>query len=385
LASLFTVKPLLLLSRGSNDADFLYACRFSVERAVYLRFGPGDDVLVVAPMELERARREGRAAKVVDRREAGWVDQEDDLAAWSEVARRVLADRGATQASISPLLPAATYEALRAAGVDPKIDRRLFLDERRRKSPEEADSIHAAQEAAEAACVEVIGQLAEASPQADGVLWLQDSPLTSERLMARAQATLNEIGYTSAEMIVAGAPECALPHFAGAGSIRAGGPVIIDIFPQGRTTRYHGDLTRTVVVGRASDAVRRMHDTCVEALERATSVITAGRACRDVHLAVCQVLVGRGYGTTTEGYEGRPDGPRMTHSTGHGVGLEVHEAPFLRNVEGELRAGDVVTVEPGLYQPGLGGVRVEDTGLVTTNGFRNFTRLPRSLEPRDYL
>ncbi len=379
------MKPLLLLSRGHDDADFLYACRFPVEQAVYLRFAQGDDVLVVAPMELDRARREGRAANVVDRREAGWVDQEDDLAAWSEVARRLLAERGAAQARISPLLPAATYEALRAAGVDPEIDRRLFLDERRRKSPEEADSIHAAQEAAEAACVEVIGQLAEASVQPDGTLWLRDSPLTSERLMARAQAALNEIGYTSADMIVAGSPECALPHFAGAGPVRADGPVIIDIFPQGRTTHYHGDLTRTVVVGRPSDAVRRMHDACVEALERAAGALTAGAGCRDVHRAVCEVLVGRGYGTTTEGYAGNPDGPRMTHSTGHGVGLEVHEAPYLRNVGGELRAGDVVTVEPGLYQAGLGGVRVEDTGMVTTNGFRNFTRLPRSLDPADYL
>jgi Xaa-Pro aminopeptidase len=140
-----------------------------------------------------------------------------------------------------------------------------------------------------------------------------------------------------------------------------------------------------VVVGRPSDAVRRMHETCVEALERGTAALTAGAGCRDVHLAVCEVLVARGYGTTTEGYAGNPDGPRMTHSTGHGVGLEVHEAPYLRNVDGELRAGDVVTVEPGLYQAGLGGVRVEDTGMVTTDGFRNFTHLPRSLDPADYL
>ena len=379
------MKPLLLLSRGDGDADFLYACRFPVERSLYLRFDPADDLLVVPPMEVDRARREGRARRIVDRLQVGWVDREDELDAWSELAARLLAERGARQVRVSPLLPVAAYEALRAAGLEPEIDRRLFREERRRKSPEEGEAIHAAQEAAEAACVEIVGQLAAADPRRDGVLWLEDSPLTSERLMARALATLTEIGYSAAEMIVAGWPECALPHFRGAGAIRADAPVIIDIFPQGRTTHYHGDLTRTVVVGTPSDAVRRMHEACVEALERAVADIRPGASCRAVHRGVCEVLVGRGFGTTTEGFAGRADGPRMTHSTGHGVGLEVHEEPRLRDFEDVLRAGDVVTVEPGLYQPGLGGVRVEDTGMVTASGFRNFTRLTRSLAPADYL
>jgi Xaa-Pro aminopeptidase len=114
-------------------------------------------------------------------------------------------------------------------------------------------------------------------------------------------------------------------------------------------------------------------------------LLTEGVNGRDVHRAVCRTLVERGFGTTTAGFEGDPGGPRMIHSTGHGVGLEVHEAPQLRDLDYPLRAGDVVTVEPGLYQVGLGGVRVEDTGLVTANGFRNFTSLPRSLDPGDYL
>jgi Xaa-Pro aminopeptidase len=379
------VVPLLLLSRGAGDADFLYACRLPVEEALYLRFAPGDDLLVVSGMELARAHREGRAAQIVDRQEVGWVEQPDTLAAWSDLACRLLARRRATSATVSPRLPAAAYEAIREGGIEPCIDRALFREERRRKTPEEAEFIHAAQQAAEAACVEVIGQLAESEPQRDGLLWLGGSPLTSERLMARAQAALNEIGYSAAEMIVAGSPESALPHFRGAGPIRAGEPVIIDIFPRGSSSHYHGDLTRTVVVGRPSDAVQRMHDVCVEALDRAIDQLAEGANGRDVHLTVCRHLVERGYGTATPGFEGRPEGPRMIHSTGHGVGLEVHEAPQLRNLDYPLHAGDVVTVEPGLYQAGLGGVRVEDTGILTRDGFRNFTSLPRSLSPGDYL
>jgi Xaa-Pro aminopeptidase len=99
----------------------------------------------------------------------------------------------------------------------------------------------------------------------------------------------------------------------------------------------------------------------------------------------CQSLVDHGFGTSTKGFEGKADGPRMIHSTGHGVGLEVHEGPQLRDFDYPLLAGDVVTVEPGLYELGLGGVRVEDTGIVTADGFRNFTSLPRSLDPADYV
>jgi Xaa-Pro aminopeptidase len=233
--------------------------------------------------------------------------------------------------------------------------------------------------------VEVSRNLAAAEAGSDGILQLEGLPLTSEALMARAQLVLNEHGHSAAEMIVASSPGCALPHFRGAGPIRADGPVIIDIFPRGNTSRYHGDLTRTVVPGTISDAFRRMHDASEAALEAACRVLRAGADGREVHRMACRVLVDRGYGTSTNGFVGNPDGPRMTHSTGHGVGLEVHEAPYLRDLEYPLVEGDVVTVEPGLYQEGLGGVRVEDTGMVTADGFDNFTSLPRSLDPRAYL
>ena len=161
--------------------------------------------------------------------------------------------------------------------------------------------------------------------------------------------------------------------------------MIIDIFPRGNASRYHGDLTRTVVPGTISDAFRRMHEASEAALDAAVRVLRAGADGRQVHRMACQVLVDRGYGTTTAGFEGNQAGPHMIHSTGHGVGLEVHEAPYLRDLEYPLLERDVVTVEPGLYQEGLGGIRVEDTGMVTADGFDNFTSLPRSLDPRAYL
>jgi Xaa-Pro aminopeptidase len=187
-------------------------------------------------------------------------------------------------------------------------------------------------------------------------------------------------------MIIAGSPENAMPHYRGEGPIKAGAPLIIDIFPASRATHYHGDLTRTVVVGEIPEEFRRMHAAAVQALEAGTESIRAGASGREVHQTVCQNLVDSGYGTTTKGFEGTGGAARMNHSTGHGVGLAVHEDPALRGPdENVLLEGDVVTVEPGLYKLGLGGVRVEDTGMVTKHGFKNFTTLTRSLDPRDYL
>ena len=129
-----------------------------------------------------------------------------------------------------------------------------------------------------------------------------------------------------------------------------------------------------------------MHAATLQALDVALESIKAGVPANEVHHAVCQVLVDRGYGSTTTGYEGADGVAKMNHSTGHGVGLEVHEEPGVRSANGEpLEEGDVITVEPGLYLMGFGGVRIEDTGMVTARGFENFTSITRSIDPNDYL
>ena len=378
------MKPLVLIPSGDADADFTYASGFPVETGLYIRFADGDDVLVASPLEIDRAKSQSKAARKLGYAEAGYVDH-GEYASWPRLAARLLREKGHEEARVSPRLQAVYLEELRSTGIEVEIDRELFRAERRHKTAEESAFIQAAQRAAEAAVVEVVRQLASAEIR-DGLLWLEGRQLTSERLYARAQLLLGEMGFSCPDMIVAGSPECAMPHFRGEGPIRAGAPVIIDIFPSSRANHYYGDLTRTVVVGDVPDEIRRMHAATLQALDAGIESIKAGVPGRDVHHTVCQVLVDRGYGTTTKGYEGPEGGPKMNHSTGHGVGLDVHEEPGLRGPSEEpLMEGDVVTVEPGLYLLGLGGVRIEDTGMVTSNGFANFTGITRSLDPKDYL
>jgi len=371
--------PIVLIPTGDADADFIYATGFAVETGLYIRFRDGDDVLVVSALEIDRARAQSKVTNVLQDREAYLYKS------WARLAAKMLRERGIDAARVSPRMQAVQLEDLRAGGIAAEIDRHLFAADRRRKSATEAEAIHDSQRAAEAAVVEVVRQLAAAEIN-DGVLWSGGSPLTSERLYSRAQLLLGEMGFTCPDMIVAGSPDNALPHFRGEGPIRASAPVIIDIFPVGRSSHYHGDLTRTVVVGDVPDEFRRMHAATVQALDVGEESIRSGVPAKDVHLAVCQVLVDRGFGTTSAGYEGPEGVAKMNHSTGHGVGLDVHEEPALRQTSDDpLREGDVVTVEPGLYKLGLGGVRVEDTGMVTANGFQNFTTITRSLDPKDYL
>ena len=378
------MKPIVLISGGDGDADFTYATRFAVESALYVRFADSDDVIVASPLEIDRARLQSTASRKLGFEEAGYEDH-GPFVSYARLAAKLLRERNLEAARVSPHLQAGYLEELRAAGLDVEVDRELFRAERRHKSPEEARFIEDSQRAAEAAVIEVVSHLARADIR-DGILWLDETPLTSERLYARASLLLGEKGFTCPDMIIAGSPECAMPHFRGEGPIRAGAPVIIDIFPSSRTTHYHGDLTRTVVVGEIPEEFRRMHAAAVQALDAGIESIRAGASGRDIHHTVCHVLVDRGYGTTTKGFEGPSGVAKMNHSTGHGVGLAVHEGPSLRAPdENTLLEGDVVTVEPGLYQMGLGGVRVEDTGMVTKDGFKNFTTLTRSLDPRDYL
>lgn len=376
--------PLVLINSG-EDSDFYYATHFQThDPALYIRFSAADDVLVLNILELERGRQTSTAKKVIDRADHGWEEDPDGHRAWARMAALLLRERGFDRARVSSRLEAGYLEELRGQDVAVQLEKQLFVRERRHKSPEEAEWIHGAQRAAEAAVAETVSLLGAAEDR-DGLLWLDGRPLTSERLMAAAQSTLNEIGYACDDMIVAGSPNSWMPHYRGEGQVRSGAPVIIDIFPRGRVSRYHGDLTRTVVVGEVTPQVRAMYDAVVAALDAGIAAIRPGVTGRAVNEVVCGVLKERGFGAAYKGFEAGAGVPTMIHSTGHGVGLEIHELPNLRPVDVPLEEGDVVTVEPGLYLEGLGGVRVEDTGIVGREGFKNFTSLTRSLDPRAYM
>jgi Xaa-Pro aminopeptidase len=222
--------------------------------------------------------------------------------------------------------------------------------------------------------------IANAEARADGVLMHHGETLTAERVRSMIDVFLLNHGYTNPPSIVAGGPEGGDCHNSGTGDLRTGEPVIIDIFPRNRQTLYNGDCTRTVVHGEVPDEISKWHAIVVEAKAAAIGAVCAGMTGEEVHAAASAVITAHGYPMGLPPDDAPDTYCGMVHGTGHGVGLEVHEPPLLDKGGPELIAGDILTIEPGLYSKAIGGVRVEDMVVVTDIGSDNFNTLPEGLE-----
>ncbi|MGA2556401.1 MAG: M24 family metallopeptidase [Verrucomicrobiota bacterium] len=177
--------------------------------------------------------------------------------------------------------------------------------------------------------------------------------------------------------IVAGGRQTCDPREQGHGALHGHQPIILDVFPRSQKTGYFGDITRTVVRGRASEPVRRLYDTVWRAQEIGFSKIRAAAAAGEIHASVQEFFEAQGYKTCKK--NGHLEG--FLHGAGHGLGLEIHEPPRLSHKSADiLKPGHVLTIEPGLYYPELGGVRLEDVASVTSNGPRNLTKFEKVFE-----
>ena len=202
-------------------------------------------------------------------------------------------------------------------------------------------------------------------------------------MRAIVESALLERGYASDGAICAPGPQAADPHQIGTGPLHAGEPIVMDIFPQHKQTRYWADMTRTVSKGEPPPRSARSTRSSKRAQDAGIKALRPGVTGREVHELVEDIIWQAGYDTLRPGQKKDPSDqtPRgFIHSTGHGVGLEIHEAPrSARSGTAPLVVGDVVTIEPGVYDPAIGGVRLEDMLVITETGARNFTQAPREL------
>jgi Xaa-Pro aminopeptidase len=297
-----------------------------------------------------------------------------------ELARRVVRGLGVARATVPGRFPLEIADALRAIGVELEVDQKLFDDRRRRKSPHELEGIRRAHRAAEAGMAAARGLLHRAEP-ANAGLAVGGEPLTCELVKEHVQAVFLANGALAEEMIVSHGPQTAVGHDMGSGPIARDDVVLLDLFPIDLESACFADITRTFVVGDAPAEIHEWHALCREALELAAAEIRPGVNGGDVHRLVSEHFAGRGFPTQLTKAEGEVLRDGFYHGLGHGVGLEVHEAPSLGMIGDELVAGDVITIEPGLYRNGFGGVRVEDLLLVTDDGYELLTDCPYDLEP----
>lgn len=259
--------------------------------------------------------------------------------------------------------PAAFYAVLHEAGYNLKVKSGLFFPKRLKKSDTEAKAIRQGN-AASAAGIRAAEKVLRESVIDGKRLLYKGRALTSERLRTIIDQTCLEKGAVANNTIVAGGRQACDPHEVGSGPLRPNQLIIIDVFPRIQKTGYHGDMTRTFLKGRAMPEQRSLVKAVREAQAAAISKIGAGVKFSEVHAAADESFKANAYQTVRRGnvFTG------FIHTTGHGLGLEVHEPPRLAKVSGKLKAGHVVTVEPGLYYPGLGGCRIEDVVRVTEGG-----------------
>ena len=201
-------------------------------------------------------------------------------------------------------------------------------------------------------------------------------PLTVEFLRKAMHLTMMERDCLGQHTIVAPGVQAVDPHNEGSGPLKANEPIVMDVFPQHATSRYFADITRTVVKGKASDKVTRMFNAVKEGQEIAYRTIKDGADGAVIHKAIMDYFDSLGFKTGEQ--DGRMQG--FFHGTGHGVGLEIHEPPRISVKPDILKAGMVVTVEPGLYYLDAGGIRIEDMVVVTHGGCCILTKAPKVLE-----
>jgi Xaa-Pro aminopeptidase len=382
------VAPLLFYADGYKFPDVYHLTRFLSPDAI-IALEDGSEVIVVAnSLEEGRVRKQSRATSVFNIDAFGAKDfsgkgmSREELDA--NVIARFLASRDTKRVNVAWYFPVGMAERLRALGITVDIVHDIG-SRRRAKRPDEIDALAAAQRATEDAWAKGVDALRRTTAGADNVLQLDGAPFTAERLRAVVEGRLLDLGYASDGAIIAPGPQAADPHMSGSGPLHAGEPIVMDIFPQHKASRYWADMTRTVCKGEPPAEIVKMYEVVKRAQDAGIKALRPGITGREVHELVEDIIFAAGYDTLRPGQQHakRENGalPKgFIHGTGHGVGLEIHEAPSVgRGGTDPLAPGDVVTVEPGVYDPEIGGVRLEDMLLINETGSRNFTRAPRQL------
>lgn len=369
----------LLIGASETDANIYYATRFfAPDPFVYVE-ASGETYVMASDLELDRARAEARVDHVVA--QSKWM-KKAKASGIGEPKLLDALDMLLKELGVSSLLAPGTLaveyaDGLRERGYEVRVKAGPFFGGRLVKSAEEVEAITRVLRHTEEALDEAIRAVREATVSAEGTLLSPDGqPLTSETVKRIVGRFLLDHECIAAHTIVAGGEQAVDPHERGSGPLRAGEPIIIDIFPRCLTTGYYADITRTVVKGSASDALLSMYEAVLEAMELVFGRIRDGADGQAIHQAVLDLFEARAFATGEQ--DGRMQG--FFHGTGHGLGLEIHEPPRIGKTHETLKAGMVVTVEPGLYYAGAGGVRVEDLVVVETGGCRNLTTYTKVLE-----
>jgi len=368
-------RTLLIVAASENSADLLYATKFFVPDEIIWFRHKGKSYAVLSPLEIDRAKASANidVCLAADAIAKSLKKKGQTKTGTRHMMVEVLKQRSICSVSVPASFPVSYAQALAEAEIEVEILEPFFPD-REIKTAAEIRLITRGQRHAEAGLQRGLEILKVSRIGSNKKLRWGSAVLTSEILRGEIDAAVIKAGGLPAHTIVAGGNQGCDPHERGSGPLKANQSIILDIFPRDQTTGYFGDLTRTVVKGRASEALRKLHATVATGQQMAFSEMKEGCDGAVLHEEIKSFFKKEGF--PTEKRKGRWVG--FFHGTGHSLGLEIHEAP--RFSAGTFRAGHVMTVEPGLYFPGVGGVRIEDLVVIRKNGITNLTKAPAVFE-----
>ena len=371
----------LLFGASENSADMLYLTGFSApDPFLWLEIGERH-IVIVNSMEQERARKQckpgtevytpAQAARIWNLGKAK-CSYSNLVAA---IARQEKCWNWVVNNDIPYFFVDKLWNTRLAAGSHNGtttgekiciIPNDQFTPERECKSPAEIEHVRQSERIAEAGLNRGLQLIREAKVDAKGFLIWDGKTLTAEMLQGEVNAEIARNNGSATGTITAPGVQGADPHLTGSGPVHVNAPIVFDIFPRSDATGYFGDLTRTVVKGKAPEIVKKAFTAVYDAQRTAIEMLKPGIAAKDVHNKASEVMASHGFKTDLRA--AKPYG--FIHSLGHGVGLEIHEAPSLSAKSTIfLQPGHIVTVEPGLYYPEWGGIRIEDTLAITEEGF----------------
>jgi Xaa-Pro aminopeptidase len=375
------MKPdsLLIIADSDHDADMLYGSGLFVpDPFIFLRKN-GSTHLVLSDLEIDRATRECPQSTIHSLSTLSQLAMANGIRrpSLAHIACVLLKKLRIRQVKVPFNFSLGLAQTIQSHEPEIKIATTTPFPERAIKTPTEIRKIKRILKITQQGLDAGIALIRKSKIKTKGQLFYRDQALTSERVRAEIHTVISQNGGIPCNTIVAGGEQACDPHERGHGRLKAHQPIIIDVFPRSESTGYFGDITRTVVRGKAPQAIQNLYEAVSAAQKTGLKQIRSETKAIDVHQAVQNTFVELGY--RTERHKGHMQG--FFHGTGHGLGLEIHESPGIGSVtQDTLRTGHVVTVEPGLYYPGIGGVRLEDVVVVQDKRPKKLTNYPHELE-----
>jgi Xaa-Pro aminopeptidase len=366
----------LIVAPSDTDADMLYATRIFIGDPFIFLQQNGKRTLVLSDLEIDRAKKNAKADEFVmfSQLEREIQGKAKKTPPYEKVLVHFLRKRGVKRAKVPANFPLGFANEIKRKGIALETSNGLFWPAREKKTAEEIRLLERALRITETGMKRGMEILKASKPNAGKKLKWSGKTLTSEILRAEIDSAILRAGGVPTNTIVAVGDQACDPHERGFGPLQANSLIILDIFPRDAKTGYWGDMTRTVVRGRASEQQRKLWEAVKAGQALALKRIKAGVDGMSIHKAITELF--DRWGFPTEVRNGRRVG--FFHGTGHGLGLEIHEYPRLQKVT--LKAGQCLTVEPGLYYPGIGGVRIEDVVIVEKDGCRILSKFSKQLE-----